>query len=242
MRASLRPSYTVDTTVNDAAGNSGSDSTSVTEGEPNGTPAVDSLSASEVETSDSDAEFDADRSVSDDDGDLDSVDLTLTDDTDGETEDTATVSVSGSSASGTTRLVAAGDDGSGNSYTVEATVSDADGASSSDTTTASETEPTSDPAIDFYTVTEAGSPNPHAEFTADWAVSDADGDLSQVDVVVYDSSGAQVDSSTTSVSGSSASGTDQFKIEEAQNETFDVVLTVTDANGNTTSDTRTVTE
>ena len=135
MRASLRPSYTVDTTVNDAAGNSGSDSTSVTEGEPNGTPAVDGLSASEVETSDSDAEFDA-----------------------------------------------------------------------------------------------------------DWTVSDADGDLSQVDVVVYDSSGAQVDSSTTSVSGSSASGTDQFKIEKANNETFDVVLTVTDGNGNTTSDTRTVTE
>lgn len=77
-----------------------------------------------------------------DDGHLDSLDLTLTDDTAGETEDTVAVSVSGGTASGTTRLVAAGDDGAGNSYTVDATVTDSNGNTGSGSTTASERAPT----------------------------------------------------------------------------------------------------
>jgi subtilisin len=105
-------------------------------------PTVDSLAASEVETDDGDAEFDVDWAVSDADSDLSAVDLTLADDTAGETEDTVSVSVSGSSASGTTRLVAAGDDGAGNDYTVETTVSDAGGNTSSATASATETDPT----------------------------------------------------------------------------------------------------
>ena len=97
------------------------------------------------------------------------------------------------------------------------------------------------PAIDSYTVTEAGSKNPHAEITADWAVSDADGDLGTVVVEVFDSTGTRVDSSSTNVGGSSASGTDQFKVKHGANETYDVTLTVTDAAGNSTSQTKSVT-
>lgn len=96
------------------------------------------------------------------------------------------------------------------------------------------------PSIDSYSVTEAGSPNPHAEITADWAVSDADADLDGVRVEVYDARGTLVDSSRTGVSGSSASGTDTFKLKHRNNETFDVMVTVTDAAGTTASQTATV--
>ena len=206
-------------------------------------PAVDGLSVSEVETSDSDAEFHVAWDVSDADGDLSSVDLSLTDDTDGASEDSATVSVSGSSASWTTRLVAAGDDGSGNGYTVDLTVTDGAGNTASDSTSVSETESTNGaPAIDAYTVSEAGSPNPFAEMTADWTVSDGDGNLDSVVVDVVDAdTGSVVDSSATNVSGSSASGSDSFKI-KGRNESYDMVLTVTDGAGATDSATRTVTE
>jgi subtilisin family serine protease len=103
-------------------------------------PAVDSLTATEVETSDGDAEFDADWSVSDADGNLSSADLTLTQDSDGSTEDSTSVSVGGSSDSGTTRLVASGDEGSGNSYTVDLTVSDGAGNTASGSASVSESE------------------------------------------------------------------------------------------------------
>ena len=98
------------------------------------------------------------------------------------------------------------------------------------------------PTIDSYTVTEAGSPNPHAEITADWSGSDADGDLDLVTVDVIDASGSVVDSARADVSGASASGTNTFQIKKVDGESFDVTLTVTDATGNTTSATRSVTE
>lgn len=98
------------------------------------------------------------------------------------------------------------------------------------------------PAIASYDVTEANSPNPHLEVTADWSVSDADGDLDTVVVGVIDSTGSVVDSITSAVSGSTASGTGEFKIKHVDDETFDVTLTVTDAAGNSTSQTEIVTE
>jgi subtilisin len=95
------------------------------------------------------------------------------------------------------------------------------------------------PVIDSYTVTEAGSPNPHAEITADWAVSDADGDLQRVDIVVSDGSGT-VDSKSTSVGGSSAAGSTAFKIKHGGGTSYDVTCTVRDSNGNTDSETQSV--
>jgi hypothetical protein len=121
------------------------DSFTVTPDQTNGGPAVDAVSASEVETDDADAEFDADWGVSDADGNLDSVELTLVDETDGETEDTAAVSASGDAASGSTRLVAAGDDVSGNDFTVELVVADSEGETAS--TAASVTEDDPNPVV-----------------------------------------------------------------------------------------------
>jgi subtilisin len=115
------------------------------------------------------------------------------------------------------------DTGSQNSFTTE----------SSSTNTA--------PTVDSYRVTEAGSPNPHAEITADWAVSDAEGNLDDVLVEVLDG-GRTVESARTNVSGGSASGSDRFKIKHAKGATYDVTLTVTDTAGLTGSAKDTVTE
>jgi subtilisin len=215
----------------------------------NSAPSVDSLSLTEVETDNIDAEFDADWQVSDSDGNLSSVDLTLTDDTDGETDDTASVSVSGDSASGTTRLVAAGDDGSGNSYTVELTVTDGDGATASDTASATESEDTSDgnaPTVDSLSLSEDNQGgSPHADFDASWIVSDLDGDLDTVDLTLTDlEDGETEDSASVDVSGSDASSTTTLgaKHEENSGNEYEVELVVTDSNGNTGSDTATEVE
>jgi subtilisin len=234
--------HTFETSATDASGNTTTSTITSTTDNIESAPTVDSLAATEVETSDADAEFDVDWSVGDSDGNLDSVTLVLRQDSDGSTEDSASVSVSGDTASGTTRLVAAGDDGSGNSYTVDATVTDAAGNTGTGSTSSSETEITnSAPTIDSYAVTEAGSPNPHAEITADWNVGDTDGTLATVVVDVLDSTGAVVSSSTTDVSGSDAAGTDEFQIKHSNGQTFDVTLTVTDAAGDATAATQTVT-
>jgi len=224
--------HTFEANATDSAGNTSSSSITVTTDNTESAPTVDSLSASEVETSDSDAEFDADWSVSDDDGNLSSVDLTLTDDTDGETEDTASIDVSDDSASATTRLVAAGDDGSGNSYTIEATVTDSSGNTGSDSTSISETEDTSTaPAIDSFGLTDDSNPA-WTRYYVDWTVSDDDGDLSSVTSEMLDSSGDVLDSDSSSVSGSSASGTHYV---ESKGSASDIRLTVTDGAGNNTS-------
>jgi hypothetical protein len=100
----------------------------------------------------------------------------------------------------------------------------------------------STPSVDRYEITEAESRNPHANITAEWDVSDPDGDLATGLVEVVDSSGTVVDSSETSIGGDGHYGVDYFEIKHVDGETFDVRLTVTDANGNQATATRTVTE
>ncbi|MFC7081445.1 S8 family peptidase [Halorussus caseinilyticus] len=77
-----------------------------------------------------------------------------------------------------------------------------------------------------------------ARFEVSWSVSDADGDLASVDLALTQST--TVDSATTSVSGSSASGSDKLQ-EKKGSGTYDVTLTVTDSKGNTATQTTTVT-
>ena len=238
----------------DAAAALGFDSSDDLGGDDGGNtaPSVDSLSASEVETSDGDAEFDVDWSVSDGDGNLSSLELVLYDDSDGGTEESRQsidLTDSGDSASGTTRLVAAGDDGTGHDYTVEATVTDSDGASDSSTTTVSETEDTSGgtaPTVDSLTLSEDNSGgSPHAEFVADWAVSDGDGDLDTVEMTLTDTNDGSVeDSASVDVSGGDASGSTglKAKFDENNGHEYEVELLVTDTSGNTASATATEVE
>lgn len=132
---------------------------------------------------------------------------------------------------------------SGTDYEFRALADASDGDSDTGSTNSFTTDTSnSAPEIDSLSVSEAGSPNPHAEITVDWMVSDVDGDLSQVVIEVLDTSGNVVDASQTSVGGSSASGRDQFKIKHVNGESFDVTLSVTDAASNTTTQTKSVTE
>jgi endonuclease YncB( thermonuclease family) len=233
--------HTVDARATDSSGATTSAAqVTVTVDNTASAPTVDSLSASEVETSDGDAEFDVSWDVGDSDGDLSSVDLTLTQDSDGSTEDSASISVSGSGATGTTRLVAAGDDGSGNAYTVDCTVTDSNGSTASGSTSVSETESTSSaPTVDSLSVSEQnGGGDPHAEFDVAWSVSDADGDLSTVDVTLTDLDDGETEgASSVSVSGGSASGTESYtaKKEENSGHTYEAEVVVTDGKGNTDS-------
>lgn len=142
-------------------GTTATDSVTVTPDEANVGPTVDALSVSEVETDGDDAEFDVDWAVGDTDGNLDAVDLTLVDDTDGETEDTASLSVAGDAASGTTRLVAAGDDVSGHEFTAELMVTDADGATSSGAASVTEDDPHPVVSTDGYADLAASSVTLH---------------------------------------------------------------------------------
>jgi len=131
----------------------------------------------------------------------------------------------------------------GTDYEYRAVVTASDGDAATGGTTSFTTDSgSSAPSVDSYSVTEAGSPNPHCEITADWSVSDADGDLQNVAVVVSDSSGAVVDSAGTGASGSTASGTETFKLKHVNGQTFDIAVTVTDTAGNSDSRTRSVTE
>lgn len=95
----------------------------------------------------------------------------------------------------------------------------------------------SSPVINRLSVSEAGRPDPHAEVTVVWEVTDADGDLASVNIDIADS----VKGLTRTLDGTSASDEDSFRIKEGDGETFDVTLTVTDSAGNSTSKTKSVT-
>ncbi|MFB6301585.1 MAG: S8 family serine peptidase [Haloferacaceae archaeon] len=205
---------------------------------------VDSLSVTEDETSDGDAEFDASWSVSDPEGELDTLELVLYDTTAGSQDDSATPSVSGDKASGTTHLVASGDEASGHSYDVTATVTDADGNTASKTVSTSETEDT--PTVDSLSLSEVETSDSDAEFDADWQVSDNDGDLSSVDLILTDTDDGETedDPAAMSVSGDSASGTTRLVAsgEDGSGHTYEVTATVSDTDGTTGSDKATATE
>ncbi|WP_226038974.1 alpha/beta hydrolase [Natrinema sp. DC36] len=69
------------------------------------------------------------------------------------------------------------------------------------------------------------------DITVEWSVSDANGDLSSVQSVVFGSSSNRLDSTRTSVSGSSASGTHELDPPYYNDGTY-VRVRVTDAAGN----------
>lgn len=93
------------------------------------------------------------------------------------------------------------------------------------------------PVVDRHEVTEAGSKNPHADITSSWSVSDVDGDLRTVRVEVVGEGVA----AETPVSGGAASGTTDLQVKFGGGGTYDVRLTVTDAAGHETTDTKQVT-
>ncbi|MFO7966849.1 MAG: Ig-like domain-containing protein [Archaeoglobaceae archaeon] len=98
------------------------------------------------------------------------------------------------------------------------------------------------PSIETFNVEEVVKPN-HYEFSVDWAVSDEDGDLSSVELVLEDLDDGPVTTETEPISGSSASGNTKLKDKnppEGVND-YEVTLTVSDGEGNSVSETKTVT-
>lgn len=106
------------------------------------------------------------------------------------------------------------------------------------TTTAEPLRQPSAPVIDLFTVSDRSNPA-WAWVTVDWAVSDEDGDLASVEVVMV-LDGTIVDSVTTAITGYDASGSCELRCHGGQGGTYEIVLSVTDAAGNTTSQTQTM--
>jgi len=97
------------------------------------------------------------------------------------------------------------------------------------------------PSIDRFNVSEAGRADPHADITVVWDVSAPTTGLStvQIDIVGDDGTNQTV---TWKIDGMSASDIDAFGFKKVDGVTFDVTITVTDTEGNTTSAAVTVTE
>lgn len=95
------------------------------------------------------------------------------------------------------------------------------------------------PVIDKFELTNTSNPA-WARVTVEWAVSSNKIGLSNVKTeMILD--GKVVDSKTSSVSGSEASGTHELRIRGGHGKTYDITLTVTDIDGNWTSDTKPIT-
>jgi subtilisin len=156
---------------------------------------------------------------------------------------TATTPETRSTTGGFSRSVSGLASGTDHEFRAVADASDGDADTGSTNGFATDTADTNAaPTVDAYSVSEAGSPNPHLEATANWRVGDGDGNLASVTVELIDSQDRVVDTASTGVSGSSASGSDSFKIKHARGATYTVELTVTDSAGASATATRSVTE
>ncbi|MEF8854116.1 MAG: right-handed parallel beta-helix repeat-containing protein, partial [Haloarculaceae archaeon] len=114
---------------------------------------------------------------------------------------------------------------------------DSNGNTGSDAAGVTETEDTdSAPTIDSFSVS-TRTTGPWFRANSDWAVSDADGDLDTVTSELLDVDGTVLDSESSNVSGSSASGSHEVRTRASADA---VRLTVTDIAGNSTTETNSV--
>ena len=124
------------------------------------------------------------------------------------------------------------------SHTLDARVTDSAGNTDSSSVTVTTDNSGTGPAVDSLSVSEVDTDTSDAAFAVDWAVSDSDGDLSTVDVGLYDETDNQQEGTTSvDVSGSSATGTTELTAsgDGGSGNEYNVVLTATDASGNGTS-------
>lgn len=128
------------------------------------------------------------------------------------------------------------DSGTSYDYRATATASDGDTDTGSIKTFTTGNAADSAPSINRFDVSEAGRPDPHATITVVWDVADADADLETVAIDVVDGGGSTVRSVTWTVDGASASDVDEFEIRNGGGTDYEVGMTVTDAAGNTASD------
>ena len=124
-------------------------------------------------------------------------------------------------------------------HTLDARATDTSGntgTESSSTVTVDNTNENTAPTITTFNLTNKSNPA-WERYTVDWAVSDSDGNLSQVTIEMFDSSGNTLDSVRNSVSESSASGSGEVR---TRSDGAEIVLTVTDTTGSSTSDSKSI--
>lgn len=126
-------------------------------------------------------------------------------------------------------------DGTEYEYRAVATASDGDAATGAVRTFVTRTAERP-PAVDGLRVSEDSPPNPHAELSVDWAVSDADGDLDATTVTVRDDRGRVVERWTSDGYGGADSGSEYAKLKHGAGERYTVAVTVTDHAGHTTTE------
>ncbi len=105
------------------------------------------------------------------------------------------------------------------------------------TTVEEEREPAV-PVIDLFSVSDRSNPV-WARVTVDWAVSDEDGDLATVEIVMV-LDGTIVDSARFSVAGYEADGSCQLRHRNRQSGNYEITVTVTDTAGNLASATHSI--
>jgi thermitase len=111
-------------------------------------------------------------------------------------------------------------------------------ASAAFATTVEEEQEPATPVIDVFTVSDRSN-RVWAWVTVDWAVSDADGNLATVEIVMV-LDGRIVDSASFSVAGYDASGSCPLRHRGGQSNNYEIILIVTDTDGNTASQTRSI--
>lgn len=113
----------------------------------------------------------------------------------------------------------------------ESDVGTARGEVRSFTTDATET---AEPAIKRLDLADTSGPNPHVDLGVDWCVTYEDGALAEVRLIVRNDNDRLLDGATISVDGSSAAGSETFKIKHGAGESYVVTLSVSDQAGNVT--------
>lgn len=97
-----------------------------------------------------------------------------------------------------------------------------------------------EPVIEYLHVADTSQPNPHVDLEVEWSVSHDDDALEEVRIVARTDNDRLVDSVTLAVDGSSASGSETFRIRHGSGETYVVSLTVRDQVGNMTGEDATI--
>ncbi|MDS0283389.1 S8 family serine peptidase [Haloarcula onubensis] len=117
--------------------------------------------------------------------------------------------------------------------TLSATATDSAGTTATAAVTVTTDNTEAAPTVDALSAAEVETADGDAEFDANWRVTDADGDLSSVDLVLRDADGATEDAATVSVAGDGASGTTRLVAAGADGSgnSYTVGATVTDAGG-----------
>ncbi|KAA9395879.1 hypothetical protein Har1130_15565 [Haloarcula sp. CBA1130] len=123
-------------------------------------------------------------------------------------------------------------------HTLDARVTDSVGNTDSSSITVTTDNGGAGPAVDSLSVSEVETDTADAGFAIDWGVSDPDGDLSTVDVGLYDETdNEQEDVNSVDISGNSATGTTELTAsgDSGSGNEYTIVLTATDTKGNGTS-------